>query len=47
VTAGYRATTTVADLLPGATIDEEFELGLGLWLIVDGLELDLRRLVAQ
>jgi AcrR family transcriptional regulator len=36
----YPATTTVADILPGATIDEEFEFGLGL--IIDGLENALR-----
>jgi AcrR family transcriptional regulator len=32
----YPATITVADVLPGATIDEEFEFGLNL--IIDGLE---------
>jgi AcrR family transcriptional regulator len=32
----YPATTTVADELPSATIDDEFEFGLSL--IVDGLE---------
>lgn len=32
----YPATTTVADVLPGATIDEEFEFGLSL--LIDGLE---------
>jgi AcrR family transcriptional regulator len=31
----YPATTAVAELLPGATIDEEFEFGLSL--IIDGL----------
>jgi AcrR family transcriptional regulator len=37
----YPATTTVADVLPGATIDEEFEFGLSL--IIDGFENALRR----
>jgi hypothetical protein len=37
----YPASTTVAELLPGATIDEEFEFGLNL--IIDGLETALRR----
>jgi AcrR family transcriptional regulator len=37
----YPATTTVADVLPGATIDEEFEFGLNL--VIDGLERALRR----
>jgi AcrR family transcriptional regulator len=37
----YPATTTVAELLPGTTIDEEFEFGLNL--IIDGLEHALRR----
>lgn len=36
----FPATTTVADALPGATIDEEFEFGLNL--IIDGLENALR-----
>jgi AcrR family transcriptional regulator len=36
----YPATTIVADLLPGATIDEEFDFGLNL--IIDGLENALR-----
>jgi AcrR family transcriptional regulator len=36
----FPATTTVADVLPGATIDEEFQFGLEL--IVDGLENALR-----
>jgi AcrR family transcriptional regulator len=36
----YPATTTVADVLPGATIDEEFEFGLNL--LIDGLESALR-----
>jgi AcrR family transcriptional regulator len=36
----YPATTTVAELLPGATIDDEFEFGLNL--IIDGLETTLR-----
>jgi AcrR family transcriptional regulator len=36
----YPATTMVADLLPGATIGEEFEFGLTL--IIDGLESALR-----
>ncbi len=38
---GYPATTAVADVLPGATIDDEFEFGLSL--IIDGLENALRR----
>jgi AcrR family transcriptional regulator len=37
----YPATITVAELLPGATIDEEFEFGLNL--IIDGLENALAR----
>jgi AcrR family transcriptional regulator len=37
----YPATTTVAEVLPGATIDEEFEFGLSL--IIDGFENALRR----
>jgi hypothetical protein len=37
----YPASTTVAEQLPGATIDEEFEFGLNL--IIDGLETALRR----
>jgi AcrR family transcriptional regulator len=37
----HPATTAVADVLTGATIDEEFEFGLEL--IIDGLELALRR----
>ena len=41
----YPATTTVADVLTGAAIDEEFEFGLEL--IIDGLELALRRPGAQ
>jgi hypothetical protein len=41
----YPATAAVADLLPGATIDEEFEFGLEL--IIDGLELALRLSAAQ
>jgi Tetracyclin repressor-like, C-terminal domain len=36
----YPATTTVADLLPGATIDEEFQFGLNL--VIGGLENALR-----
>jgi AcrR family transcriptional regulator len=40
-TRTYPATTTVAELLPGETIDEEFEFGLKL--IIDGLESALRR----
>jgi Tetracyclin repressor-like, C-terminal domain len=39
----YPATTTVADVLPGATIDEEFEFGLEL--IIDGLESAFARTV--
>jgi AcrR family transcriptional regulator len=37
----YPATTTVAELLPGATIGDEFEFGLNL--VIDGLENALRR----
>jgi AcrR family transcriptional regulator len=36
----YPATTAVAELLPGAKIDDEFEFGLNL--IIDGLETALR-----
>jgi AcrR family transcriptional regulator len=36
----YPATTTVAELLPGATIDDEFEFGLNL--IIERLENTLR-----
>lgn len=36
----YPATAMLADLLPGATMDEEFEFGLDL--IIDGLENRLR-----
>ena len=39
----YPATTAVADVLPGATIDEEFEFGLSL--IIDGLENTRRRIL--
>jgi hypothetical protein len=41
----YPATTSVADVLLGATIDDEFDFGLEL--IIDGLELALPRSGAQ
>jgi AcrR family transcriptional regulator len=41
----YPATTSVSELLPGATIDEEFEFGLNL--IIDGLDNALRRTADQ
>jgi AcrR family transcriptional regulator len=41
----FPAITAVADLLPGATVDEEFQFGLNL--IIDGLENALRTATAR